>query len=884
MPPAVVAIGAIVATAAIQTFVTSVVLAAILTIAVNVAAYLLTRRPQGRTSSAAGQELRLKLDPTMPRQLCLGEAATGGSSVWAFTYGYDERSDQEIHNVYLVRVIALCDLPVQGIEVWSGKTKLVFDVDPTTAWAKCNNLFLRDSGGRLMWIRLYKGSDPAVADPNVMAWSGGQWTSAHKGTNMAYACVRYEFDNEGNAFPSGEPQLTFVLKGVKCYDDRKDGTKPGRSGSHRLDNPNSWEHTSNIAVLAAQSLRGFYSRGVLLFGAEADEEDLSDSMLISAYNTCDQLVAVGSGTQARYSGGMMVTSGEALANYLVELQTAFDGRIIDRGGAITLLPGAARTPVFDLTDEDVIWVANASWQPKSTLNELYNHVAGVFVDKESLFQEKGYPPLRNATWEQDDGGERFTYNVSFSAVNDWARVQRITKRIHLSSRYQGTIAFVLPLWGLEMEQGDWFTFVSEKWDFDLKYFECMNCDITSDGQIIVVGRETHPDIDGWDHVVDEVPRTDTYWNPPVVSFPVPTLESVIPFRDVNPANGTEVFGVEIIFYAVSVSSLAGSIQFQLAFTSDLANPWFAAEHPPVDDSRVKILGLLPNTSYSIRARSADGQAHSAWTDWVEFGTEGTTYNITYNLLSLVEIEADASGTPYTGELPFVYYPTVTQGSTDLRADPDVEYFILVGGCEANIVTADGPDKGKITITSTPTADGFIDLAVHYKGISQGSKRTTVKRVDALSVPTTPGGGGGVKSAVFAQPFASPTDNAIYSVLNGPVAILVDPTNWIHCTGTLTYNTTEFGGRRLRIKLQYSPTGMNTWTDFAGAITGSEAWPKEDLLVEAEGSFTPAVPGSLNAGQIGIPPAPGVYDVRLVGVHPDGPDIIRIRTSLLIEAK
>ena len=60
----------------------------------------------------------------MPRQLILGRAATGGSVVWAFTYGFDERDDQfvelgDLHGELLIVAGQACQRDRQG-DSWVG--------------------------------------------------------------------------------------------------------------------------------------------------------------------------------------------------------------------------------------------------------------------------------------------------------------------------------------------------------------------------------------------------------------------------------------------------------------------------------------------------------------------------------------------------------------------------------------------------------------------------------------------------------------------------------------------------------------------------------------------------------------------------------------------
>jgi hypothetical protein len=880
VPPAVVAIAAIVATVAVEVFVTSAIVAALLTIAINVAATLLMRRPSGSKARNQGTELKLKLDPTMPRQLALGWCATGGSVVWAFTYGSESGVPQ---GAYLVRIIALCDLPVEGsFEVYDGKTRLTFSGDPTTGLVECTNKYRSNGGRNLMTCQIYPGSPNAVADANLISWSGGQWTSAHKGTNMAYAIVRYRFDPDGLAFPNGEPQLIWVFKGVKCYDDRLDGTKPGRIGGHRLDNPATWTFTENTAILTAQSLRGFYSNGVHLFGAQAEDRDLSDSMLISAYNTCDEAVTIGAGpfTQKRYEAGIMVNCAEPLAEYLVEFQAAMDGRILDRGGAITILPGATRTPVFNLTDDDVDWSLEKSWQPRATLNELYNHVAGVFVDMQTVFHEKAYPPLRNATWEAQDGGERLTLNVSFAAITNWIRVQRITKRIHEASRFQGTIAFVGPLWLMEMEQGDWFTFTSSRWNFATKYFEAVLHDINVEGKVIIVGREVSPVIDGWNPVVDEVPRSDTFWNPPATGLPTPEMINIFSLIDASSPAGIQV-GTQFQFFNVGPSALPTSVHVEMAYSSNLAGAWGAGVFPPDEALVHRIIGLAEGTDYSMRARTADGQWFSNWSGWYNFTTGTTSFGITVTGPAEVVFQADHLGNLVAGQLPYDYFISVQKNGADIRATDEMDYAAIMTNATGTVNAIDGdPNKGTVTINTFTGQDSPVTIIAYWNGTEVGRVLTTLRWTTSPIPPGSTGGSGGAGTkSVTITTFSLPNSTTVPAVLAGPVTVTTAGGEKLYGSGVLAYRGNHNLGVALQVKWQYSPAGAGTWTDFAAYKNGSPAYPR---VLSGE-YFEPAIQGTVDTAQNVNPGGAGNWDVRLVGIY-NRAAATTLGSTALVEAK
>lgn len=638
MPPAVGAI-LVAATQAVLTYVgASVLVSALVTLAVTVAVSALAKKPKNANRLNQGLELRMKVDPAWTRQVGTGRFATGGSCTWAYT-----RTDKpKKPNRYLYRVITLSDHPCQGlVSVKEGKSTLTFSGDITTGWRACDQHRNKD-GQACMWARLYLGSMTPTADATLVSESGGIWTSAHKGVGACYVILKMDYDPD--AFPQGEPELFFILDGARCYDDRADSTKPGGSGPQRINDYSTYVYTRNAGVITAQLLRGFKINGKLIVGVQAEERDLDSAMLMSCFNTCDQDVSLAAGgTEKRYRAGMLINANEPVSEQLVDLQAAMDGKIFDRGGAITLLPGAIRTPVLALTDTDIVWTAEKSWQPKATLQQLVNHITGNFVDEGSDFQEKAFPVLASSQWELDDGGERFSEFYSFRAINSWAQVQRVTKRIFSCTRFQATVAFVGGPWLIELEQGDWFTLTSARWNFTNKYFEAMEVNILKDGSIAIIARETSPTIDGWVPATDEKPRTDTTWNPPVYALPVPGI-SVTPYSLIDPS-GVQQFGgtVNLTDDPADIGAFVKEVYVEIAPTAALSQN-AAKGSFTIAQRKLDITGLSPATSYSVRASTTDGLRWSAWSSWVAFTTDGAEDIVAAPTFTLIDFNANTSHT------------------------------------------------------------------------------------------------------------------------------------------------------------------------------------------------------------------------------------------------
>src|SRR5688572_17788596 len=107
MPPAVAAIAAVAAKMIIAKLAISMLAKILITIAITLAISALTKKPKNANRLNQGIELKMKIDPQMPRQIMVGPIATGGSSAWAYT----RTDNSKKPNRYLYRVISLSDAP-----------------------------------------------------------------------------------------------------------------------------------------------------------------------------------------------------------------------------------------------------------------------------------------------------------------------------------------------------------------------------------------------------------------------------------------------------------------------------------------------------------------------------------------------------------------------------------------------------------------------------------------------------------------------------------------------------------------------------------------------------------------------------------------------------
>ena len=147
----------------------------------------------------------------------------------------------------------------------------------------------------LVRVRKHLGQPGQVADADLIAESGGAWTSTDKGVNTCYVYVRIQFVQEVFG-QTGIPVITARTRGGKFYDSRKDSTSGG-SGTHRANDSTTWQYTTNPSLAAGAYLRD------QKFGIRSAIAEVIAAELTTAANICDEdVILFNTGTVAVTSG------------------------------------------------------------------------------------------------------------------------------------------------------------------------------------------------------------------------------------------------------------------------------------------------------------------------------------------------------------------------------------------------------------------------------------------------------------------------------------------------------------------------------------------------------------------------------------------------------
>jgi len=304
--------------------------------------------------------------------------------------------------------------------------------------------------------------------PSILTTHGPGWTANDRGRGVAYVVVAYKADDEKGKNPVWEgrrPGFRWVLRGLRCYQARKDSTVGG-SGAHRRNNPATWEWTENPIDIRYNWVRGIYAGdlvdqpAMLLVGRGLSAIEAPPQNVFARANLCDEVV----GGEPRYRIGGVVSANEPFIEVESDIAAACGGIIVQPEGAVEINPGEARAPVAHFTDDDLIVGSKVSWSEFLGIadNGWINTVVARFVDPAQRWSMRGAPVRREVADIIADGAPR-EQTLTLSLVTNVRQAERIAEIARRFGRLWGRATVTLPPRFAGVEEGDWVTWQSNRY-------------------------------------------------------------------------------------------------------------------------------------------------------------------------------------------------------------------------------------------------------------------------------------------------------------------------------------------------------------------------------------------------------------------------------------
>lgn len=443
--------------------------------AINAATNALSNRPSG-----VGKGLEVTVnDPTAPGRMIVGQVRTAGVNIIPpFSQGGNGRY------LHMQQAFAMHECEEVGNVFFDQNEVTGFYIAATTG---------TDNDGLVSgtpypfdgyaWIRRYRGTSSQTADYILTQAYPSAFDANHRGRGVAHICLRLQYNAQKGTYATGVPNVTATIKGLKCYDPRKDSTNGG-SGTHRYTDPNTWEYT----VTPALHLTTFLM--TTLSGPEPfPASEIDWPLVAAAANICEAQVAYpGGSTQARYTAnGVLALEADSFERNVRTLVDAMMGRVVYRDGKWRIYAGAWTTPLYTLSSSD--FIGPVTIRASDTREERWNGVRCFFVDRVKNYQYRECYARINDTYKTADGNERLYAQIERPLCNDEYEAQRNAEMFLRQSRNQIKVAGRLgPKW---QRLALWET-LSLNWPdmgWSAKTFRVIEMTIDVDGSVDVVLRE-----------------------------------------------------------------------------------------------------------------------------------------------------------------------------------------------------------------------------------------------------------------------------------------------------------------------------------------------------------------------------------------------------------
>ena len=550
---------------------------------------------------------------TEPQATVLGRFATRGHLVYQCSY--------HENNAWLAHVVELGDLPGATLRnlILDG---VYADLGPVDSLGLRPILSKTENGIPYGYIAFFDGTQ-TTAHNHLVGWRGGAadrpWTSDHILTGTCYA-VLY-FYRRDHLYPSGVPRYAFELDGPPLYDIRKDSTMGG-NGSHRFNDPASWDQTTNPLVIAYNVLRGIALPGGDIWGGGFPAEDLPYSEWAEAMDACDQLVA-GTG-RTQFEAGFEVKFEEAPADFLEELFSAANAQIVETGGYWYPIVGSATAASATISDDDVL--ISQAWQhdPFPGLENTFNAVTTTYTSPASLWEASTLETIVKDEWVAEDGRQKL-FELNLPMVYSAEQARQLSDALLRENRrfrthrlpLPGEYARLRPLQNVHLSLQDY--------GYDAKTFRITEA--AYDLQTLNVSlslRETDPTDFDPDPAL-ELPET------PHPTGPIPVTDAgvvglAVAGETITAADGKAHAPAIRIVWDGRLSDTCTGLTFQIRVQGRPEAEADTVSTTNVAGGNYRHHPVQPNADYEVRGKAIAPTRQTKWSGWLPVTTPDVRIN------------------------------------------------------------------------------------------------------------------------------------------------------------------------------------------------------------------------------------------------------------------
>lgn len=292
---------------------------------------MLASQATAKKPAAQGSVTQITIAANSETPYLIGETYFGG--VMRHDVGYGGKVGK-VQNPYrgMVIVYSGCG-PVQGlVQQYADFIAVPFSGDAATGYYA--GFMYRDT-------QLGASPEASALTPQWPSMPG--WGASHKLSGKAAILWGLKFDKDGKIYTSGVPQLGAVWQGVMAYDPTADSTRPGGSGTQRIDDETTWEYSENPRDHALSYIYGRRVSGKKIFGIGLAEDAIDIAAFTAWGNVCE--------ANGWKVGGVIFEPGDRWAN-LKRIMAAGSAEPIFAGGVLSVKYDAPRVSLVTITPDN----------------------------------------------------------------------------------------------------------------------------------------------------------------------------------------------------------------------------------------------------------------------------------------------------------------------------------------------------------------------------------------------------------------------------------------------------------------------------------------------------------------------------------------------------
>ena len=675
-------------------------------------------------------QLELNFRTDEPRKLIIGKTGVGGKFVFHGLSDHNDRND----NKDMTRVIVLAGHRCNRLtRIW-GDGELV-RTTPLVHGVRTVIPHFREGSDQHVWVTFYDGRPGQSADNFLRSRTirPVSWPSTAVLSGCAYVVVTMRHDADVLSTPV---DFIFEVEGARLYDRRKDSTVGG-AGTHRWNNPLTWEYTNNPAVAADHyqlGMIGGASNNRLIFGMGRQTWQVPYDEFAANANVCDETVL----GEARYAANGVLSAGDDHKDNITKLATAMAARPFDVGGRIFIRPQQARAISLTISDNDLVGGTEFDLITNPGGSELVNTIRGTFRDPVERYTSNDYPVVEDVELISRDG-RAFEDTLDLDLETSEARAQRLAnielevqkRRDKINERYM-PIANVLNV-------GDWFERVSTLRGDVTKTYEVISKTVNIDLTVDIEARETDPSVTAFGpDQARPIERPDAL--PPLeVTRPDPPASTAAPTPDISAGAELPSAVITITLPADSTYEEIEYFEVEYGISNDLLgeNLGIATGQEQQGQfinngqTELPLKGLIPGRDYVYRIRLIADNRPSSWSEYQSFTAPAnlisTQARIADNASALGGMAAQALIDDVEANSKGVSDLVETFGSTASAASSAAAALASEGAAAA-------------AVTNAQTAQGFAEDAQEAAETAQVSAREsselTVSTVRDNVLPST----------------------------------------------------------------------------------------------------------------------------------------------------